>query len=246
MRVQSAYLRGIALAGARPMVVDDEDDQILAQDDDTEAVATTAVADVDAVDAGGTPAPVIPDTALQPVPAPDDAGTPPATVQPVARAHRVLKSELEGVSDEAWTDFALALKTAQIGAVSASNAYGMFELKPRRLADLGLIRNVFNTRGPTNRMVWVGEWVPPMTQKKFLSSPTEQYKAMAKSMNDYVARLRSGSIPRPDGGKPQGMSLSGALAILHRCGPSGLKTWNDEPNRFPETAALYQKANGIF
>ncbi len=159
---------------------------------------------------------------------------------------RALKSEIPGVSDEAWTTFAKALKTASPSAVSASNAFGMFELKPRRLEDLGLVTNTTCTRSPTGRMVWVGEFVPPMTLKSFLGSPKLQYRAFAASMKNYVDRLRNGSIPRPDGGKPDGMTLSGALAILHRCGPSGLKTWNDESKRFEDTKALYENANGVF
>lgn len=243
MSASDYYLRGILLVGAQAAVVDDEDQAPEASTDEAATIATTAAHEAEAADQASVPA--VPDLgpALQPVAAPADA--PPVVVAP-ARPHRVLKSELDGVSDEAWTDFALALKTASIGAVSASNAYGMFEFKPRRLADLGLIRNVFKTRGPTKRMVWIGEWIAPMTEAKFLGSPTEQYKALASSMRDYVKRLRDGSIPKPDGGRPQGMTLSGALAVLHRCGPSGLKTWNDAAARFPETNALYQKANGIF
>lgn len=167
----------------------------------------------------------------------------PAPETPTGRA---LKSEIPGVPDEAWTKFTKALKTASPSAVSASNAFGMFELKPRRLEDLGLVTNTSCTRSPTGRMVWVGEFVAPMTLKSFLGSPKLQYRAFAASMKNYVDRLRNGSIPRPDGGKPDGMTLSGALAILHRCGPSGLKTWNDESKRFEDTKSLYSNANGVF
>jgi len=158
----------------------------------------------------------------------------------------VVKSELPKVSDEAWTRFALAMRTAQPGAVSKSNALGMFEMKPRRLADLDLVINLSCSRSKDGRVIWVGEFIPPLTAKMFLTDPNLQYVTFVKSMKNYVDGLRSGTIPKPDGGKPAGASLSGVLAILHRAGPKGLKNWNDESSRFEETETLYDKVNGIF
>jgi hypothetical protein len=167
----------------------------------------------------------------------DEGGTLPFTIP----------SALPGVSDDAWTQFVVAIRgDAGVGDVSDSNALGMFQLRPRRLADLGLIQNVSSTRAPNGRMVWVGNFIAPMTAKKFLSDPVVQYKTFCASMQKYVAGMKDGSIPTPDGGRPADMSLSGALAVLHRCGPSGIKTWNDEENRFPETVDLYNRANGLF
>jgi hypothetical protein len=156
----------------------------------------------------------------------------------------VIKSEIDGVSDEDWTRFVLAMKTARPGTVSATNEMGMFAMKPRRLADLKLIADIKKTRSPTGHMVWIGRWVAPMTQRKFLSSPQAQYRAFVESMRRYVEGLRSGAIPQPDDGWPEFMTASGALAVLHRCGPNGLRTWNSD--RFPDTVALYERTNGIF
>lgn len=158
---------------------------------------------------------------------------------------RVLRSQIEGVTDSQWTDFVLALATATLGAVSASNAMGMFELKPRRLADVGLLKNVRCTESPTGRLVWVGDFVAPMTSKKFLSDADAQYKALGDSMRDYMVRMYEGDIDCDVGSLPEGMSLSGALAILHRCGPNGLRKWTDD-ERFSDTVALYDRCNGIF
>ncbi len=157
-----------------------------------------------------------------------------------------LDSPIEGVSDEAWTEFACAMRTAQPTAVSASNALGAWEIKPRRLADLGLMKELHRTRAPTGRMVWVGEPIAPFTIRGFLEDLPMQYRTFAESMRRYVAGLRDGSIPRPDGGRPAGMSLSGILGILHRCGPSGLKSWNDPEKQFNDTRELYDRANGVF
>lgn len=154
----------------------------------------------------------------------------------VAPVRRVLRSELAGIEDDAWTDFVLAMKTQELGAVSASNELGMFGLRPRRLADLGLMRNLKGVRSPTERMIWIGEWVPPLSEAKFLADPRLQYRAFCESMKRYAAGM---------GAIPDGLSLSGALAVLHRCGPGGLETWSRE-ERFPSTEALVEKTNGIF
>jgi hypothetical protein len=159
----------------------------------------------------------------------------------------VLKSEIPGVSDEAWTEFAHAMRTADLKTVSSSGALGMFGLKQRRLADLGLMKNVTpaNTR-TTGKMQWKGEWVPPLTEKKFLASAVEQYKAFGASMRQYIEGLSDGSVKQPEEGLPADMTMSGVLAVLHRCGPSGLATWMDVEDRFPQTVTLFSNANGIF
>lgn len=156
-----------------------------------------------------------------------------------------LQSPLPGVSDEAWTKFCRVMQTQGAGDVSASNALGLFALKPRRLADLGIVRQVSSVRAPNGRMVWTGEFIRPMTSDKFLKDSVAQYNAFVRSMKDYAGRIKSGDIPQPEGGA-SGITLSGALAILHRAGPGGLKHWNKEGERFPETVALFEKANRVF
>jgi hypothetical protein len=44
---------------------------------------------------------------------------------------------------------------------------------------------------------------------------------------------------------PTGMTLSGALAVLHRCGPNGLDSWKSG-KRFEHTEALFKKTNELF
>ncbi len=159
----------------------------------------------------------------------------------------IIASPIPSVSPEAWTRFVIGVRNGvPVGAVSESNELGMFSLKPKRLGDLKLLANVRSVRSPNGRMVWTGDFVPPMSAKRFLSDPSAQYQAFCASMKNYLTKLQSGEIARPDGGKPSGITLSGVLAILHRCGPSGLKTWNNEHDRFPDTIALYGRTNGIF
>ena len=148
----------------------------------------------------------------------------------------MLPSPIAGVSKEAWTAFMFSQRTQKLSAVSKSNALGCFELKPRRLADLGIIGQTYYLKGPAGNMVWTGDFIAPLTPEIFLKSAKHQYIAFADSMKEYAKKLDGVSLP-------EGMSLSGALALLHRCGPSGLKNLSD---RFPDTQAAFDRANGIF
>lgn len=227
------YLAGVDALGARAHLYDEEPANPI------DAVAARAIAEME-------------DPAqLRSSPNADggrtvDGGGPPIwSPTPPARP-RLLKSELDGIADEAWTEFVRAMKVQDPSGISASNEIGMFGMKPRRLADLGLIHNLTGARSPLGRMVWVGEWKKPLTQEKFLASPKAQYAAFNTSMRRYVAGIEDGSIAMPGDDMPEDLTLSGALAVLHRCGPSGLVTWDDVEDRFPATVALVERTNGIF
>lgn len=156
-------------------------------------------------------------------------------------------SPFQKVSDEKWTEFVNAMRTAELGDVSDSNALGAFEMKMRRLGDLGLVKNLRCVRSPdTNRLIWEGDFVSPMTAKRFLSDPDAQYRAFSDSMRDYRKRIKKREIPWPEGGLVDGTTFSGVLAILHRAGPKGIANFADPEKRFPETEELYNKVNGIF
>jgi hypothetical protein len=162
----------------------------------------------------------------------------------------ILPSPLEGVSDGAWTTFADRMRTQAFGAVSPSNAIGAWALKPRRLADLGLVAGLSYIKDPKDpaaqRNIFVGEFIPPRTTRSFQHDPKDQYIAFSNSMKDYHQRMQSGDIPSPDGGVPAGMTVAGALSILHRGGPAALQKWNDLNTRFEDTQRLYSDVNGIF
>lgn len=157
-----------------------------------------------------------------------------------------LSSPLAGVPDKAWTKFVVAMRgDTKVGEVSDSNDLGMFKMRPRRLADLGMIKNHRRVHDPkTDKQIWVGEFTKG-SPKDFLRSPALQYQTFVGSMTDYVQGMKNGSVPTPEGGRPKDMSLSGALAVLHRCGPKGMRTWNDG-ERFESTQELYDRVNGIF
>jgi len=224
LKKPNIYLIGVdALATHREFVFE--------QDNEEEDAIASAVAEVEAMENPGE------------VPPPPQSEIPSLPPEPLKE--RFLQSEIEGVSDEAWTNFVLSMKTALPNAVSASGAFGMFEMRPRRLADLGITKNVVPVNSPTRRMMWIGEWVPPLTEEKFLKSPKIQYETFVNSMKNYDAGMADGSIKAPEYW-PEEMTWSGALAILHKCGPSGLVTWADEERRLPATLDLYYKTNGLF
>jgi hypothetical protein len=61
---------------------------------------------------------------------------------------------------------------------------------------------------------------------------------LARSLGLYHELLRAGDIARP-----AGVSLAGALAILHRGGRGALRKW---PDVFSDTRALFEAAQGAF
>lgn len=152
-----------------------------------------------------------------------------------------LQSRLSGVSDEAWSQFVRCMMTGGQMSVSPSNALGLFEMMPRRLADLALVKNLRRTKSKTGRTIWCGTFIPPMTSGRFLQSPFTQYDVFSRSMMDYDAKMSAGSIDRP-----AHISRAGALALLHRAGPNALKTWTEGGARFSNTQALYDCAKELF
>ena len=147
-----------------------------------------------------------------------------------------LLSPFVDVSSTAWERFLYVMATSAPDAVSPSNAVGMFELSPKRLCDLGVVRDLRRTRGPSGRMIWIGRFVAPLTCGKVLGDPREQRQLFERSMRDYRNSVHD---------LPDGMTLSGALAIMHKAGPKGLESWK-QGKRFEETEKLFNMANGIF
>jgi hypothetical protein len=141
-----------------------------------------------------------------------------------------LRSPLVEASDLAWTKFVRVLAVQPLASVSASNCIGLWAHRPRRLIDIGVMRNPRSFRAPSGRMIHAGDFIPPMTDLRFLRSPMAQYDALVKSMVEYAREF-----------EPKGMSLAGMLAILHRAGPPGLSG-----KLFSDTQALFTRAQDLF
>lgn len=150
-----------------------------------------------------------------------------------------LVSPLESVSNDAWSAFVNAMITAPTSAVSGSNALGAFEMMPRRLVDLGYLKGELErTRSKkSGRTIWAATNSDDHTRAtKFLKNLSLQYQAFMSSMKDYASKFSTGAVKLP-----ADCTLSGALAVCHRAGVSGLSG-----SRFPATQIAHSKANGIF
>lgn len=235
---RNPYLVGTYVLGATTI---GDDESALTSDDSDEALVSMAVQEVDAAI-----------QQMDAVPNSDggltvDGGGQPGAFAPPSVPRQALASPLEEVSDEDWTKFVATLRTTDLDSVTDSGALGMFGFKLRRLEDIGLMTNVspINDRKKgKGKMSWTGEWVSPLSQSIFLSSPSIQYRALAASSQLYALALAEGEIKQPE--TEEEISLSGALALLHKCGARGFEQWSDKSKRKPSTTALFEAANGLF
>ncbi len=168
---------------------------------------------------------------------------------------RLIKSELPGVSDNDWTDFVFAMKVGQRSSISPSNGLGMFDMRYKRLADFKLVSNLRYERDPqTNRSVQIADWTGSLTRvdpatnqpvqtaksrEEFLASAADQYDVFVRSMRAYAREIVTHKIK-----VPSGVSMSGALAILHRGGRAALAKWTEQ--QFESTKELFNRTNGVF
>ena len=142
-------------------------------------------------------------------------------------------SPLEGVHSDAWQSFAEVLEVQAVGAISASGGLGAFDIRPRRLVELGYATNLRRFDGRQ-----FCDFAAPWTQARFLTDPFAQHAVLSKSMQAYYDALRRGEIV-----KPKDMTMSGALAVLHVGGRGALAGW---PKLFDNTRALFEAAQGVF
>jgi hypothetical protein len=94
--------------------------------------------------------------------------------------------------------------------------------------------------------------VPPLTGAGFLSNYDLQYKAFVKSMNEfrnqwYKIGKSSPEVLNKIKVGTDSLTLSGFLGLAHRAGLSGAIAFlRDRTKRFPRTAAILRRTNGIF
>jgi hypothetical protein len=143
-----------------------------------------------------------------------------------------IESPLEGVHAHAWQRWITAL-TNHSATAERGGGLGTYNIRPRRLVEIGRAAN-FRRLGKKQFCDFIAPW----TEEKFLSRYDAQYAVLVKSMRLYYDALRDGAIKKPDG-----MSMSGALAILHAGGIKALEHW---PDLFDGTKALYEATKGIF
>lgn len=149
-----------------------------------------------------------------------------------------IRSPLAGIADRPWTHFVVAMGTQPMDAISQSGGLGSFDIRPRRLVEIGFAHNLRLQRTPEERQVQVCDFIAPLNAERFLSDPVLQYQVLAISTSEYFKNILDGAVE-----KPRDMSLAGALAVLHRGGRGALRAW---PELFSNTRALYLAAHGAF
>ena len=147
-------------------------------------------------------------------------------------------SPLAGVSDEAWNRFVYAMDVQAMNAVSESGGFGSFDIRPRRLAELGLMTNLRSTRTDGGRQILTGDFVLPLSRERFLSSPVRQYNTFVLSITKYDEDIEAGKLEVPDG-----IEHSEALVILHVGGRGALAGW---PDVFDSTKIRVKRAGRLF
>lgn len=155
-------------------------------------------------------------------------------------------SQLAGVSDAAWTALVQVLMVPLIGEKwkdgtplqgevrpldfeGSTGDLGCFALRQKHLVDLKLMRVVKDDNGRFVRNAFVRGDVD-----RFKANSLAQYDALSCLLRRYDSML-----PRPDG-----MSRSGAVALCHRAGPTGLVSW--ARRKLPATVVLVGLADGLF
>jgi hypothetical protein len=151
-----------------------------------------------------------------------------------------------GVPTAAWSRFVTIMAVSPRGNVTPRRRLGMFGLDARRLSDVGFMASPRKVSIGAEGGVWSGEWVAPLTEKKFLDSTPAQYEAFGRSMRLLVPRAAPHVGKMIDGKKA---TLSGLLAAGHLAGTAGLESWAKDVavrQKFGATTKNFERANGIF
>jgi hypothetical protein len=152
-------------------------------------------------------------------------------------------SPITGVSDVDWSKYTRAMMTGKLGEMSPAGV-GLFNMTIPRLVDLGVLKDPQKIQGR-----WTADFV--VSKEKLLTDARYQYQLFADSNKQYATALASSGLGKNVGTQIEGQpaTFSGILAVTNQIGLRGLGKWlaNDPPrNKFPNTIALYKKANKIF
>ncbi len=146
----------------------------------------------------------------------------------------------------AWERFVTIMAVAPRSQVTPRRRLGMFQLDARRLSDVGFMQAPKKVTIGSEMGVWAGEWMPPLTEEKFLASTPAQYTAFSRSMK-LLAPKAAPHVGKIIDGKTA--TLSGLLAAGHLAGDAGLESWVRDPavrQKFSATTKNFERANGIF
>jgi hypothetical protein len=147
------------------------------------------------------------------------------------------------VGDEAWRKYVKLQRQAGIGTITKSFLLGMFLLGMRVLEDVGMAKGV-KLQDFNGRQVFRGDFVPPITQARFLSDATLQYEAFKRMTAGHARYILA---KYPDVVKEGHTTLSGLLGVAKQAGLAGMDKWlTEQTTRKESTTAAFKRVNGIF
>jgi len=184
------------------------------------------------------------------------------------------ESPLRGIRREAWYVFYRGLEVhPSSNVISESGGLGMYDIRPRRLVELGYATGLRSLRRPVQHS-WIGGERPRFEEKRCercksvwtedteletcpagrqiqvceFVLPWTQKRFLDNPLAQYTAlaqsmRLYFDAMREGKLVKPKDATVAGSLAVLHRGGRGALEAW---PKLFKGTQELYEKVQGAF
>lgn len=155
-------------------------------------------------------------------------------------------SPIAGVAAEPWSSFVARMAVADKGHVGRKGKLGAFQMDARRLTDVGAMTRAWKGKREEEVGAWMGEWIAGLTEKEFLGNLPLQYAVFSRSMRAAAPKV-SPLVGKVVDGKVA--SLSGLLGVSHVAGERGVEGFvmdRQVRTRFPSTAAVFSRTNGIF
>ena len=150
--------------------------------------------------------------------------------------------KIPGLKKSHWILFCSRMAKSRPSLKTPTGKLGVFQMSPRRLEDLGLVRKTDRSMSG----IWTAIWREPFSEASFLASPRLQYTAFLKSCRRYLSPATAARGKIVDG-KP--VTISGALGVLHMAGETGLLSWIKDPKvrkKFSNTTDVFLSTNGVF
>lgn len=156
------------------------------------------------------------------------------------------RSPIAGVDAAGWEDFVSRMAVADKGHVGRKGKLGAFQMDARRLADVGAMTKAWKGTRGMEQGVWTGEWKQGLTEAAFLGNLPVQYAVFVRSMRAAAPKVSPLVGIAVDG---KVATLSGLLGVSHVAGERGVEGFMRDPavrTRFPSTAEVFSRTNGIF
>jgi hypothetical protein len=155
-------------------------------------------------------------------------------------------SPISGIAAEPWAAFVSSMAVADKHHVGRKGKLGAFQMDARRLADVGAMTRAWKGQRGPEVGAWMGEWVSGLTEEIFLGNLPVQYAVFSRSMRAAAPKV-SPLVGKVVDGKVA--SLSGLLGVSHVAGERGVEGFVRDAAvraRFPSTATVFSRTNGIF